>query len=132
MEQAVVEIELQLSNKKGKMSSISALRENATWINDAKNSADLFACTFAGKAQIPEESIDTPFFGRPDAEIDMIVAIRSRYTLKLLKTLNVNKATGHDKVSASILKRIAKFIAVPFAKTCRKLLYEGCWPKQWR
>ena len=114
------------------MSSIPSLRENATWINDTKSEADLFARTFAGKAEIPEESIDTPAFGRPDAEVDLFVAIRNRYALKLLKTLDVNKATGHDKISASILKRTGKFIAVPFTKICRRLLHEGCWPKQWR
>jgi len=122
----------QLLNKKAKMSSIPPLRESATWINDAKGKADLFARTFAGKAQIPEESVDTPFFGRPDTEMDRFVSIRSRYTRKLFKTLDVNKATGHDKISAAILKRIGSFIAVPYTKICRILLYEGCWPKQWR
>ena len=114
------------------MSSIPPLREDSTWISDAKGKADLFARTFAGKAEIPEEIVDTPFFGRPDMEMDMFVTIRSRYTVKLLKELQVDKATSHDKISAAILKRIGKFIAVPFTKVCRRLLYEGCWPKQWR
>ena len=108
------------------------MREDTTWVNDAKGKADLFARTFAGKAKIPEEKVDTPFFGRPDVEMDTVVTIRSRYTAKLFKTLKVDKATGHDKISAAILKRIGKFIAVPFTKVCRRLLYEGCWPSQWR
>ena len=94
--------------------------------------ADLFARTFTGKAQLPEENVDTPFFGRPDIEMNTFVAIRSRFTAKFFKELKINKTTGHDKISAAILKRIGKFIAVPFTKICRRLLYEGCWPKQWR
>jgi len=122
----------QLLNKKAKMSCIPPLREDSTWISDAKGKADLFARTFAGKAEIPQEIVDPAFFGRPDVEMDMFVAIRSRYTMKLLKQLKIDKATGHDKISAAILQRIGKFIAVPFTKVCRRLLSEGCWPKQWR
>ena len=84
------------------------------------------------QAQIPEEMMDTSFFGRSDVEMDTVVTIRSRYTARLFKTLKVDKATGLDIISAAIVKRIAIFIAVPFTKVCRRLLYEGCLPTQWR
>ena len=108
------------------------MRDGSTWLSDAKAKADLLARTFAEKAQLPEESVDTPYFGRPDNEMDTFVAIRSRCTAKLFRELDVDKATGHDKMSAAILKRIGKWLAVPFSKVCRRLLYEGCWPKTWR
>ena len=92
----------------------------------------MFARTFDAKAKLPQEAVDCPFFGHPDAELDEMVCMRSRYTLKLLKTLDVSKATGPDRISASILRRIAKFIAVPFTRLCRRLLHEGCWPSIWR
>ena len=114
------------------MGSILPLRDGTTWVSDAKSKADLFAKTLSGKANLPDEHVDTPFFGAPDVEMDMFVAIRSRFTAKLFRELDVDKATGHDKISAAILKRIGKFIAVPFTRICRRLLYEGCWPKAWR
>ena len=92
----------------------------------------MFATTFAGKATLPEESVDCPFFGKPDAEFDEFVALRSRYTAKLLRDLDESKATGPDRIPASILKRISKEIAVPFTKLCRRLLQEACWPKVWK
>ena len=122
----------QLLNKKAKLGSIPPLRENKEWISDPKEKANLFAKTFAGKAQIPEEAVDTPYFGRPDTSMDEFICIRSRYTAKLFRELDAEKATGHDKISAAILKRIGKFIAVPFTRICRRLLHEGCWPKAWR
>ena len=64
--------------------------------------------------------------------MDSIIAIRSRTTAKLFRELDVDKATGHDKISAAILKRIGMFIADPFTKICRRLLYEACWPKIWK
>ena len=60
------------------------------------------------------------------------MALRSRYTAKLLRDLNESKATGPDRIPANILKRISKEIAVPFTKLCRRLLQEACLPKVWK
>jgi len=46
--------------------------------------------------------------------------------------LDETKATGHDKISAYILKRLADCLAVPFTKLYRRLFYEGCWPSAWK
>ena len=70
--------------------------------------------------------------GRPDFELDDFVALRTRYTKKLLSKFDVNKATGPDLISAEILRKIGDEIAVPFTILCRRLLSEGCWPKIWR
>ena len=118
----------ELIEKKSKCSSIPPLRDGTAWVNTSKEKADLFATTFAGKATLPDESVDCPFFGKPDAEFDEFVALRSRYTAKLLRDLDESKATGPDRIPASILKRIWKEIAVPFTKLCRRLLQEACWP----
>ena len=75
---------------------------------------------------LPDESVDRPFFGRPDSEFDEFVALRSRYTAKLLKELDESKATGPDCIPATILKRVGCAIAVPFTKLCRRLLREAC------
>ena len=60
------------------------------------------------------------------------VALRSRKLQKLFEKLDVSKATGPDRIPASILKRLAKFLAVPFAKVCRRLYAEACWPQAWK
>ena len=76
--------------------------------------------------------MDCPFFGTPDAEFHEFVALRSRYTRKILSTLDESKATGPDHIPAATLKRIAGEIAVPFTRLCRRLLHEACWPTVWR
>ena len=81
---------------------------------------------------MPPEVIDTPFFGQPYVEFEEVIALRSRYTERLLKQLDIAKATGGDKLPAALLKRLAKCIAVPFTKVCRRLLIEGCWPRMWK
>jgi len=122
----------ELLNKKTKCSSIPPLRDGTKWVNDPKDKADLFAKTFDTKANLPDESVDCPFFGKPDVEFDEFVALRTRYTLKILKGLDESKATGPDRIPSSILKRIANEIAGPFTVLCRRLLREACWPRIWR
>ena len=58
--------------------------------------------------------------------------MRTRYTYHILTHLDENKATGPDLIPAKILKRIAKFIAAPLTRLCRRLFDESCWPTCWK
>ena len=118
--------------KKTKCSSIPPLRDGGTWINIAKDKTDLFARSFDAESRLPEEAIDCPFFGTPDFEFEEFVALRTRYTAKILKTLDASKARGPDHIPVSILKVIAGDIRAPFTRLCRRLLQEACWPRIWR
>ena len=40
--------------------------------------------------------------------MDQFVALRSRYAMKLFKKLDESKATGPDRIPATILKRLAE------------------------
>ena len=87
---------------------------------------------FASISQLPAETIDCPFFGVPDVEFAGFIAFRSRSAKRLFKNLNERKATGHDMISAVILKKLHDCIAVPFTSVVRRLFYEGVWPRVWR
>ena len=60
------------------------------------------------------------------------MSFRSRSCKSILKKLDEKKATGHDKISAIILKRLSDCLARPFAFVCRRLFEEGCWPTAWK
>ena len=105
------------------------LKNGTQWLTDPKTKADTFAQVFASKPELPAEIGETPYFGLTDAEFYVFLTFRSRNCKRLLKGLDVNKATGHDQVSAAILKKLCDCLAVPFTLVCRRLLYEGCWPK---
>ena len=118
--------------KKTKCSSIPPLRHGNEWIDDSKAKADLFARTFQEKSKLPDDYVDCIYVGRPDFDLGDVFALRTRYTRKMFKKLDINKATGPDHISAEILCKIADEIAWPFTFLCRRLLNEGCWPKIWR
>jgi len=122
----------ELLDKKSKISSIPPLRDGAAWVNDSKSKANLLAQTFDNKAKLPPEEVDCPFFGLPDSEFEDFVALRSRKMQKMLESLDISKATGPDRIPASILRRLAKPLAIPFARVCRRLYAEACWPEVWK
>ena len=122
----------ELLHRKGTLTSIPTLRENGQWLTESDLKADAFARTFASKAHLPAEVVDTPFFGCADVEFDDAIVFRSRNTERLFKKLDERKATGGDMISASILKRLRKYIAVPFTIVVRRLFHEGCWPTVWK
>ena len=119
-------------NRKCKISSIPPLRDETTWISDAKEKADTFAKCFAAKNNLPAEEVDTPFFGIADEEMLEFIPLRARFTKKLFGKLKDSTATGNDKISATILKKLCEELAVPFTIVCRRLLQEGCWPSVWK
>jgi len=122
----------QLLHRKANVVSIPTLRDGSDWLSDATSKANAFARTFASKSVLPEEGVDTPFFGMADFGHDVFVAFRTRVTKRLFKKLDESTATGHDKISAKILKMLASCLAVPFTKIVRRLFYEGCWPGVWK
>ena len=122
----------ELLNRKAAIKAIPPLREGAQWIVDAKAKADAFAKVFESKSQLPPEVIDTPFFCSPEVVREDFVPFRTRDTKKLFKKLDEAKATGPDRISAVILKRLGDLLAMPFTRICRRLFYEGCWPEAWK
>ena len=112
--------------------SIPVLKDGSNWLTDAKSKADAFARVWSAKCKLPEECVDTPFFGAaPESQLGFI-PFRSRSALKLFRKLDVNKATGNDKISALILKRLADVLAIPFTRVVRRLFYAACWPSVWK
>ena len=80
-------INRELLNKKGKVSSIPSLKNEKTWITEAKAKADTFARSFSEKAALPPEVVDVPFFGIPDEEFNSFVSFRTRVCKRLFKKL---------------------------------------------
>ena len=122
----------ELLEKRSKLSNIPPLKDGSIWINDSAGKANLLAKTFCEKSELPAEAVDCPFFGFPDAEFDDFIALRTRSMLKLLKEIIATKATGPDRIPAIILKRLARYLALPFTLVCRRLFWEGCWPTAWK
>jgi hypothetical protein len=122
----------ELLHRKAKLTSIPTLKDESGWITEPKLKANAFASTFAAKAALPDEVVDTPYFGVAGEQSLDWIPFRTRACKRFLKLLNKNKATGSDKISAQILKMLAECLALPLTKVVRRLFHEGCWPKCWK
>ena len=58
------------------------------------------------------------FFGNAEIDLTEFIALRSRTTKKLFGKLKEDTATGNDKISATILKKIKEEISAPFTFIC--------------
>ena len=62
-----------------------------------------------------------------EGEFYEFVTFRSRVAMRLFKKLDESKATGDHQISATILRRLAECLGVPFALVVCRLFYAGCW-----
>ena len=115
----------ELLQKRAKQSSIPPLRtSDGKWHLESKAKADIFAAIFSEKNALPDP-VEDQFVGAPTQFQEDFVAIRCRSTLKLLRNLNVFKATGPDHIPAKILKGLAEVLALPLTLLRRRILQEG-------
>ena len=121
-----------LLHKKAKLTSLPTLKDGGKWLTDPKEKANAFARVFASKSKLPEELVDTPFFGESENEELDWITFRTRTCRQLFKKLDKSKATGNDMISAEILKRLENVLAAPFTRVVRRLYHEGCWPEIWK
>ena len=107
--------------------------EEKQWVFDAKAKADLFAKTFVSKFGLPD-CVSDPMVEEPTAGAmgSNFVLIRTRWTQKVLNTIDANKATGPDRLPAVILKSCAEELAAPITKLIRLILGSGTWPTIWK
>ena len=122
----------QLLNKQAKIGSIAPLRDSeGVWHTSDKDKADLLAQTFTSKNVLPEMLVEQ-FVDSPKHIQQEFIPIRTRRTETVLKSLDVAKATGNDKISARILRELADVLAIPVTILARRILQEACWPKKWK
>ena len=121
----------ELLQKKGRITSIPPLYVGGEWLLDATAKANAFSRTWQAKNILPSMGEDQ-FFPAPTQYMQDFIAIRARSTEKELKSLDINKATGPDRISARILRTLASELALPLAILCRRLLHEATWPEVWK
>ena len=121
----------ELLNRQARMTRLSPLKDDHGWVTDSKAKVDLLSTKWQEKFVLPTE-IDDPYFGGPNREMRRPIILRTRSTQCILKSLDIRKATGSDRIGARILKALANELAIPLTILFRRMLHEGCWPSRWK
>ena len=123
----------QLLHKTTKTTSIPPLKTaDGRWITDPEEKAQLLSDTFAAKSVLPPPPTDPAEYPEPTVKMSGFLVIRARAVKRILKALNVSKATGPDRVPARLLRECSTELAAPLAVLARRMLNEAVWPESWR
>jgi len=119
-------------DRQSKASFFPPMRDaHGEWHRDPEKKANLFVECWSSKNKLPDEQYEQAFFVQPPQMASQFV-IRRRTARRLLSALREDQATGPDDIGAVILKRLAKYLAVPLAILCRRIFSEATWPAKWR
>ena len=97
-------------------------KEKGVWVRDGPGKAELFRDTFLSKYQL-HPGVDNQYSEPlPQSEFKMsnFYPIRERHSVKFLKALDEDSATGPDLLAARILKKCAESLGRPVAMLARK------------
>ena len=104
---------------------------DGAWVHEPVGKSNLLAQTFAEKYILPPEIEDIDV-DDPVGVMNDFVPLRVRATLKILKDLREDQATGPDLLGARVLRKCASQLARPLTVLARRILDTGTWPKAWK
>ena len=113
-------------------STIPPLKENDIYVYDPKEKAKLFNVYFVSQATLDPQRPPPHFAGQfsPDSSLSSIVANPDE-VLKLLLSVDISEACGHDGIGNRMIKLCAYGIYYSFTRLINISLSLGQYPKQW-
>ena len=121
------------SNIKGQTNSeIPPLHYEGRTVTDAAGKTELLNTYFSSQAKVDDKDIvlpDLPALAHTSID-DLIVEPND--VLKIIQSLNVNKASGHDQIGNLLLKEAGPFISVVLASLFNNSLQSGVFPETWK
>ena len=100
-------------------------------ISTAREKSELFNKHFLKKSTLPDDLPRLPPLEIPEFSLDLIQTNEDEVK-KIIRGLNVNKASGYDNVSNKLIKSTSDAIAKPFADLINKTLTAGKFPRIWK
>ena len=118
--------------RKNEVSDIPALfHDNKTFTdNDAK--AQLLNDIFIDQTKIDDANFSFPPHERNNIHILENISINSKEVFRILKSLDISKATGPDGISARLLRQVAPAISESLTKLFNISLAENKFPSEWK
>jgi len=107
------------------------LKPDGSLAHAAKEKANLFASLFAANSRLDTTGKIPPVSLRTDCTMAE-VRIHQKEILKILRSLDVNKASGPDGIPAIVLRRCAPELSPPLTRLYRLSLETGIVPKSWK
>ena len=113
-------------------SAIPHLKVNNSILADSTEKAEAFNAFFASQSNFDTSaSVPPNVSANPDYELSTVL-INRNIVLRVLKSLNVSKATGPDGISPLVLRECASQLAFPLSRLYKLSLTSGNFPSLWK
>jgi hypothetical protein len=119
-----------IKSKKCDSSGVAPLKSNGTLFSDSKLKADILNKQFTS-VFTSEDTTNVPPPVTPKVNVPHITINRNGL-LKLLKDINVHKATGPDNISGMLLKTVCEEVVDSLAIIFQSSLDSGKLPSAWK
>ena len=120
-----------ITNKK-KMMNIPPLLENGLFVTNFQTKADIFNELFVQQCSLNQNNSVLPrSFFRYNTVLENIEIDPSK-VLKIVRSLDSNKAHGWDSLSISMIKICDAEIVIPLCLICEKCSATGKFPEIWK
>ena len=117
---------------KGKAPRIPPLLDKNKFVTDCKEKATLFNDYFVEQCQpFNNASVLPDFNSLSDIKLNSF-EITNDQILNILTSLNVNKASGPDNISAKMIKLCGDSLSLPLKSIFSNILDTGIFPDQWK
>ena len=120
-----------LSNKK-KTTNIPPIIENNVYISNFGQKASLFNDYFADQCKIIDNGSVLPPLNFRTSSVFSDIKIDPDEIVKIILSLNTNKAHGCDGISMAMLKLCPEEIAVPLSIIFQRCVSTGTFPDSWK
>ena len=120
-----------IKHKRKESCNVAPLRENGVLISDAIGKANILNRQYCSVFNKDNRGCE-PSKGESDIPDMPPIKVTESGVLKLLQSLNPNKAAGPDKISPMVLKKLSNVLSRPLAVLFQKSIDSGEVPRQWK
>ena len=107
-------------------------RADGSTATSSEDKAALLATAFAEKMQVRDPSRPPPVLPRETDHTITSVLVTAAEVEKVLRDIDVGKATGPDNISPRVLKNCARELSGPLATIFAACLEQNKWPAAWK
>ena len=115
-----------------KFPSIPPILREGTYVNDIQEKCDIFNNFFADQCTVLNTGSNLPDF-IPLTNLKLRnVTLTKTLIAKILANLDINKASGHDEISAKMIKMCGESLINPLYIIMENCLKRGVFPTVWK
>ena len=107
-------------------------KQDGTTATSSREKAELLADLFSAKMTVPDPTRPPPRLTQECDQLLTTVEVTQERVERLLREVDIRKATGPDDVSPQVLRHCSSELAGPLSEVFKACVRENTWPSVWK